>query len=167
MSKPQLVLIAAVARNGAIGYKNQLLWRLPEDARYFRKQTMGCPMIMGRKTWDSLPERFRPLPGRHNIVVTRQREWSATGATAVLSLDEALAAAGDAPRIFVMGGGDLYTATLPLAGELMLTEVHADFVGDVHFPAWERTQFTEASREGHQAEPPNDFSFDFVRYLRK
>ena len=122
---------------------------------------------MGRKTWDSLPERFRPLPGRHNIVVTRQRDWSAAGATVSHGLDQAVAAAGDAKRIFVIGGADQYAAALPLADELLLTELHADFDGDIHFPAWDRSQFIEASRERHQAEPPNSFAFDFVRYLRK
>jgi dihydrofolate reductase len=122
---------------------------------------------MGRKTWDSLPERFRPLPGRHNIVVTRQRDWAAAGATVTHSLDEAVAAAGDAERIFVLGGADLFAAALPRADELQLTEVQADSDGDVHFPAWDRSLFIEASRERHQAEPPNSFAYDFVQYLRK
>lgn len=166
-TRPTVVLIAAVARNGVIGHDNQLLWRLPEDARYFRAQTMGCPVIMGRKTWDSLPERFRPLPGRLNIVVTRQPGWTAPGATSAPGLDPAIAAAAPAPRLFVIGGADLYAAALDRADELLLTELDADFEGDTRFPDWDRTQFTELQRERHHAAPPNDFDFDFVRYRRR
>lgn len=165
--RPEVALIAAVARNGAIGRDNQLLVRLPEDGRWFRAQTNGCPVIMGRKTWDSLPERFRPLPNRTNIVVTRQRGWSASGALATHSLDEAIAAAGAVPRLFVIGGAELYAAALPIADELVLTELDADFEGDVHFPAWDRGQFIETERQRHHAEPPNDFDFAFVRYRRR
>jgi dihydrofolate reductase len=165
--KPTIIVIAAVAQNGAIGKDNQLLWRIPADLQRLRKLTTGWPVVMGRKTWDSLPERFRPLPGRHNIVVTRQRDWSGAGATVAHGFDEAMAAAGDAERVFVLGGADLYAAAVPQADELELTEVQADSDGDVHFPAWDRSQFIEASRERHQGEPPNSFAFDFVRYIRK
>lgn len=165
--RPQIALIAAVARHGVIGDGQCLLWRLPEDMRYFRAQTIGHPVIMGRKTWDSVPERFRPLPDRTNIVVTRQHGWSAPGAIVVHSLDEAIAAAGDVPRIFVIGGGELYAAALPIADELLLTELDADFEGAAHFPAWDRAQFTETAREPHHAEPPNHFDFAFVRYRRR
>jgi dihydrofolate reductase len=165
--RPQIALIAAVARNGVIGDGSKLLWRLPEDMRYFREQTTGHPVIMGRKTWDSVPERFRPLPGRTNIVVTRQRGWSAPGALVVHGLDEAIAAAGGVPRLFVIGGGELYAAALPMADELLLTELDADFDGAAHFPAWDRNQFTETARERHHAAAPNDFDFAFVRYRRR
>ncbi|NRF68369.1 dihydrofolate reductase [Aquincola sp. S2] len=165
--KPEIALIAAVARNGVIGDGNRLLWRLPEDMRYLREQTSGHPVIMGRKTWDSLPERFRPLPGRTNIVVTRQRGWSASGAVVVHGLDEAIAAAGAVPRLFVIGGSELYAAALPIADELLLTELDADFDGDVHFPPWDRAQFTETARALHHAAPPNAFDFAFVRYRRR
>jgi dihydrofolate reductase len=163
----RLILIAAVARNGVIGDAGRLLWRLPEDMRYLRAQTMGCPVIMGRKTWDSLPARFRPLPGRHNIVVTRQAGWQAEGATAAHRLADAVAAAGSAERVFVIGGAELYAAALPQADELLLTELDADFAGDVRFPAWDRAAFDEASREHHDAEAPRSFGFDFVRYTRR
>ncbi len=161
-----VVLIAAVARNGVIGRGNQMPWRLPEDMRYLRAQTMGCPVIMGRKTWDSVPERFRPLPGRHNIVVTRQPGWQAPGATAVNSLDAAIAAAGDAPRIFVIGGGELYGQALGRANELMLTELDTDFEGDALFPAWDRSRFHEAWRETHGPTAERPWGFSFVRYRR-
>lgn len=167
----QVALIAAVARNGAIGHANELLWRLPEDARFFRATTQGHPVVMGRRTWDSLPERFRPLPNRLNVVVTRQVGWSAPGAHVAHSLDDALALARreqpQAGTCFVIGGAQLYAAALPMADRLVLTEIDRDFEGDVHFPAWERAAFREVSRERHAAQPPNDFEFSFVTYERR
>jgi dihydrofolate reductase len=162
-------LLAGVARNGAIGRDNQLLWRLPEDLKHFRALTMGAPVIMGRKTWDSLPERFRPLPGRHNIVLSRSGEFRAEGASVATTLDEALALAErDAPeRAFVIGGEQIYREALPKADELELTEVERDFEGDVFFPAFDRNDFTEVRRERHHAAPPNDFDFSFVTYRRR
>ena len=162
-----LTIIAAVARNGCIGRDNQLLVRLPEDLRHFRRVTMGAPVIMGRKTWDSLPPRFRPLPGRRNIVVTRNPKWGAEGAEAVPSLDAALALASEAPRAFVIGGGELYRLALPIADELVLTEIDRTFDGDTWFPKWDAAQFAETSRETHHAAPPDDFAFAFVTYKRK
>jgi dihydrofolate reductase len=165
--RPEVALIAAVARDGTIGDGTTLLWRLPEDGRWFRAQTTGCPVIMGRKTWESLPERFRPLPQRTNIVVTRQRDWHAPGAVTTHSLDAAIAAAGPVPRLFVIGGAELYAAALPVADELVLTELDADFHGRTVFPPWDRAQFVETERQVHRAAPPNDFDFAFVRYRRK
>jgi len=167
MNRPTLSLVAAVARNGVIGHDNKLLWHLPEDLQHFRRVTLGCPVIMGRKTWDSLPERFRPLPGRFNIVVTRNAQWQATGATVADSVPRALALAGDSPKIFVIGGAELYAAALPLADELVLTEIDRDFKGDVSFPAWKREQFREVQRDSHHAGEPNDFDYAFVTYQRK
>ena len=163
----ELCLIAAVARNGVIGHNNQMLWRLPEDQRFLREQTRGCPVIMGRKTWDSLPDRFRPLPDRHNIVVTRQAHWSAAGATVVHSLPAAILAAADAPRTWVLGGADLYAAALPVADRLVLTEIDADFEGSTRFPTWSRQDFLETSRQCRHAAAPNDFEFCFVVYQRQ
>lgn len=162
----QLCLIAAVARNGVIGRDNGLVWHDPVDARHFRTTTMGCPVIMGRKTWDSLPAKFRPLPGRRNLVVTRQPDWAdsaaAQGAQAVSSLDEALAAVADtdAPRVFVMGGGELYALALPHAAVLELTEIDTDLDGDVQFPNWPRDTFRETARTTHPG-------FAFVTYQRR
>jgi dihydrofolate reductase len=163
----ELVLIAAVARNGVIGDGHRLLWRLPEDARFFRDSTLGHPVIMGRKTWDSLPPRFRPLPERRNIVVTRQPAWQAEGAEARPSLAAALEAAAAARRVFVIGGAELYAAALPLAAELLLTEIDRDFEGETHFPPFDRHAFAVVSRDEHRAAAPNDFSFAFVRYRRQ
>ena len=166
----RLALIAAVARNGVIGDAGRLPWHLPEDMAHLRRSTAGCTVIMGRKTWDSLPARFRPLPGRRNIVVTRQADWSAPGALKVHSLDEALRFAPSADpeaRTFVLGGAELYVAALPLVDELVLTEIDADFAGDAHFPAWDRAAFVERNRLHHPATAPNTFSFDFVTYDRR
>ena len=162
----RLALIAAVARNGCIGKDNALPFRLPEDQQHFRRVTMGCPVIMGRKTWESLPARFRPLPGRRNIVVTRNPAWRAEGAEAVHSIDAALALSAGADKAFVIGGGELYAATLPRADELVLTEVDRDFDGDATFPAWNRRLFREEERARHHAAPPNDFDYAFVTYRR-
>jgi dihydrofolate reductase len=161
----ELVLIAAVARHGVIGDGRSIPWRLPEDLAHFRRATTGHPVIMGRRTWDSLPARFRPLPGRLNIVVTRDAAWRADGAEAAASPAEALARVAAEPRAFVIGGGELYAAVLPQADTLLLTEIDREFPGSVRFPAF--TGFEEAAREGHRAAPPNDFDFAFVTYRRK
>ncbi len=165
--RPRLTLIAAVARNGVIGRDNALLWRLPEDMRHFRAVTTGHPVIMGRKTWDSLPPRFRPLPGRRNIVVTRQPGWQAGGAEVAASPEAALALLGGIAQAFVIGGAELYAAMLPLADELLLTEIDQDFDGDVFFPAWDPEVFVETRREAHVAAAPNHFGFAFVSRHRK
>jgi dihydrofolate reductase len=162
----KLALIAAVARNGTIGRGDAIPWRLPEDQQHFRRITMGAPVIMGRKTWDSLPARFRPLPGRRNIVVTRDPQWRADGAEAAPSLDAALALAAAAEKAFVIGGGELYREAIAHADELVLTEIARDFDGDAHFPAWDRSRFRETSREVHCAAAPNNFDFAFVTYRR-
>jgi dihydrofolate reductase len=163
---PRLTLIAAVARNGVIGADNGLLWHLPEDLRHFRTVTSGHPVIMGRKTWDSLPARFRPLPGRRNIVVTRNADWSAAGAEVAHTPAAALALLEGGAPAFVIGGAELYAALLPWADELLLTEIDADFAGDAHFPDWDRGAFEVVSHETHHAAAPNDFDYTFVRHRR-
>lgn len=163
----ELVIIAVVARNGVIGDGEKMPWHLPEDLAHFRRATQGCPVIMGRATWDSLPARFRPLPGRRNVVVTRNPAWQAEGAEVAASPAAALALVADAPRVFVIGGATLYQAALPLADELLLTEIDRDFDGSTHFPAIERADFEEVAREPHRAAAPNDFGFAFVRYRRR
>ena len=168
-----LALIASVARNGSIGGAGGLVWDEAADKRWVRQQTLGCPVIMGRKTWDSLPARFRPLPGRANIVVSRRPGWQADGAEAVHSLDSALglarqhAAASGAARIFVIGGGQLYAQALPLADELLLTEIDADLPGDTCFPAWDRAAFAERARQSHRSAGPVPCDFAFVTYQRQ
>jgi dihydrofolate reductase len=161
-----LTLIAIVARNGVIGQGERLPWHLPEDLRFFRQATRGHAVVMGRKTWQSLPPRFRPLPGRRNVVVTRNAAFDAPGAECVGSLDQALQRLAAEDRVFVIGGAELYAQALQAADELMLTEIDRDFDGDRHFPPWDRSRFRELRRETHHAAPPNDFDFAFVTYQR-
>lgn len=152
-------LIAAVAQNHAIGKDNQLLWHLPEDMRYFRETTRGKTVIMGRKTWESLPPAFRPLPGRRNIVVTRDRQYVADGATLTYSLPEAIATAGDDGETFVIGGADLYRQALPLAQRLYLTEVAEPCAGDAFFPEIPAAEWREVSRTQQRSEAGIEFAF--------
>jgi dihydrofolate reductase len=164
MNRPTLALIAAVPRNRAIGKNNELLWREPEDQKHFRRVTMGHPVIMGRKTWESLPARFRPLPGRRNVVLTRDAAWGSQGADAVTSIDAALALLAGADKAFVIGGAAVYAIALPQADELVLTEIDADLPGDVFFPDWDRTQFEIRTREARTSGAGTAFSF--VTYVR-
>ena len=157
-------LLAAVARGGVIGRDNAIPWRIPEDARRFRALTMGHAVVMGRRTWDSLPDRFRPLPGRRNVVVTRNPDWHADGVERAASLDDALRLLDSAPEVFVIGGGELYAEALPLADALLLTEIEADVEGDTYFPSWDRAAFREKSREQHVSE--TGLPFSFVTYKR-
>jgi dihydrofolate reductase len=162
---PNLVLIAAVARNGAIGLGNGLIFKEPADQQHFRAATLGCPVVMGRKTWDSLPARFRPLPGRRNVVVSRNADFNAPGAEVAASVPAALALVQDAPRICVLGGAQLYAQALPLATELLLTEVDADLAGDAFFPAWDRSAFVETERRS--AVTASGVGYAFVTYRRR
>jgi dihydrofolate reductase len=160
----EIVLIAAVARNGVIGRDNALPWRLKADLAHFRANTLGHPVLMGRKTWESLG---KPLPGRRNLVLTHQPGYTAQGAEVFASADEALVATADAAKVFVIGGAEIYRALLPLAGILLLTEVAADVTGDAHFPAFDHARFKEASRTLHPADTDNEYAFDFVEYRRR
>lgn len=159
----ELVVVVARARNGVIGIDNRLPWHLPEDLKHFKALTTGNAVIMGRKTWESLPPKFRPLPGRLNIVVTRDRSYVADGATVAHSLPQAVAAAGDS-RAFVIGGAEIYAQALPLATRLEITEVDADVAGDAFFPAPDAGVWREAAREAHAS--ANGLRFAFVSYER-
>jgi dihydrofolate reductase len=161
----ELVLLAAVARNSVIGGNNDMLWRLPEDMRFLRDTTMGHPVIMGRRTWESLPERVRPLPGRRNIVVSRDAAYAAPGAERVGSLDAALQLVHDAPRAFVLGGAQLYALALARADRLLLTEIDRDFDGDTHFPHWSREDFEELWRTSHDS--GQGFAYERAEYRRR
>ncbi|MGE5467825.1 MAG: dihydrofolate reductase [Ignavibacteria bacterium] len=160
---PALTLIAAVARNGVIGQDNRLPWQLPEDMAHFKALTTGHAVIMGRKTWDSLPPKFRPLPQRTNIVVTRDPTFRAPGATVVHALPAAIAAAGQ-DAAFVIGGAEIYGLALPLADRIEFTEVELDCEGDAFFPAFDRGQWREVARERGQS--ANGLGYAFVTYQR-
>jgi len=161
----RLTLVAAVSHGGVIGRDGALPWRIPEDAKRFRELTTGHPVVMGRRTWDSLPDRFRPLPGRRNLVVTRSPDWRADGAERAASLEEALQLAADAAEVFVIGGAEIYAAALPLADELRMTEIDADVRGDTFFPPYDAAAFEETSRERLVSETGVPFSF--VTYERR
>ena len=163
--RPTLALIAALDRQRAIGRGGALLWHERADQQHFRALTMGCPVVMGRKTWDSLPPRFRPLPGRLNVVVSRNAGFVAEGAQTASSLDAALALLAGEARVFVIGGAALYAMALPQADTLMLTEVHADLAGDTFFPTWRHGDFDEVSRQA--AVSAAGVGFDFVTYRRR
>jgi dihydrofolate reductase len=163
MPKASLTLIAAVARDGVIGIDNRLPWRLPADLKRFKELTLGHTVIMGRKTWESLPAAFRPLPGRRNIVVTRDASYRAAGAVVATSLPAAIDAADDGAA-FVIGGAELYAAALPLADHLRLTEIDATFEGDTHFPTIDHRQWRETTRERQHDEA--GFNYSFVGYQR-
>jgi dihydrofolate reductase len=161
----KLSLVAAVARGGVIGRGGTLPWQLPEDMARFRELTMGHPVVMGRRTWDSLPLRFRPLPGRRNVVVTRNETWAADGAERAGSLDDALELLEDTPQGFVIGGAEVFAEALPLADELLLTEIELEVDGDTFFPSWDRRSFEETSRDSHVSSDGTPFSF--VTYVRR
>jgi len=157
-----LALIAAVAKNGVIGDGSALPWRLPEDLQRFRALTTGHSVIMGRKTWESLG---RPLPGRQNIVVTRQQDYAADGARVTTSLDEALRAATWPSPVFCIGGGELYALALPRATTLHCTWIDRDFAGTTRFPEFDASGWRETARDEHLA--PEGFSYAFVTYERR
>ncbi|OJX77028.1 dihydrofolate reductase [Leifsonia sp. 71-9] len=158
-----LALIWAEAHDSVIGADGGIPWHLSEDMRHFRELTAGSPVVMGRRTWDSLPERFRPLPGRTNIVVTRQADWSAPGAEVAHSVEDALARAGAAETVWVMGGAQLYAAALPLADRVEVTEVDLDVAGDTRAPelgdGW-------TVRAGEWLESASGLRYRFTTYLR-
>ena len=161
---PEIILIAAVGKAGVIGVENRLPWHLKADLQRFKRLTTGRPVIMGRKTWESLG---RPLPGRQNIVISRNRDYRAAGAQVVASLDQAIRDYAGVSSIFVIGGAQIYAAALPFADALELTEVDASIQGDAFFPEFDRDQYVESFREHHEADSENDHAFDFVSYRRK
>ena len=157
----KLHLIYARARHGVIGKNNQMPWHLPEDLAHFKRVTLGQPVIMGRKTWDSLPPRFRPLPGRLNIVITRQGDWQAEGALRAGSVQEALHLCADAPDAWIMGGADIYRQAAPLAHTAVVTEIELDVEGDAFAPELGPT-WHEVQREAHVS--AQGLHFSFVHY---
>ena len=156
---PRVYLVAAVASNGIIGANGALPWRLPEDLQHFKRITMGHPIIMGRKTWESLKG---PLPGRDNIVVTRTAGYEAPGAAVASSLEAALALCLGEPVAFVIGGSRLFAESLPVAAGLVMTEIYKDFEGDTWFPPYDHSHWKETQREQHAT--AEGMKFDFVLY---
>lgn len=160
----KLNLILARARNGVIGARNTLPWHLPEDLAHFKRTTLGCPVIMGRKTWDSLPPKFRPLPGRLNVVVTRQPDWSADGAVVAHSLQAACIACPPESTAWVIGGAELYAQALALASTAVVTEIDADFEGDAFAPQF-GSDWVQTARASHGSS--TGLNFSFVTYQKQ
>jgi dihydrofolate reductase len=159
----RLSAIAAMDKNRLIGKDNQLPWHLPADLAHFKAITTGHPILMGRKTHESIG---RPLPNRHNIVLTRDLSYEAEGITIVHSLDEALAACPDDDEIFIIGGAEIYRLALPRLQRLYLTFIDHAFTGDVYFPAWAANEWQEISREAHEADEKNAYGYAFVTLER-
>jgi len=160
----RISLIAALDKNGVIGDDGGIPWRLPADLQYFKRVTMGKPLIMGRKTHESIG---RPLPGRQNIVLTRQRDYHAPGCTVVHSIEEALAAAGDAEEVMVAGGGSVYRQFLPLAHRLYLTLVDTTAEGETTFPPFDREKWRLIFEEAHPVDEENPFPYRFTIFERR
>ena len=153
-------IIVAASENNVIGRAGELPWRLSDDLRHFKAITMGKPIVMGRKTWESIG---RPLPGRQNIVITRQPDFAADGCDVVTSVEEAIAVAGDAPEIMIIGGSEIYALFMPHAGRLYLTRVHTNVDGDAFFPGLDDS-WRLVSEEAHGADGKNEFDYSFRRY---
>ena len=158
---PRVYLVVALARNGVIGARGKLPWRLPEDLQHFKRITLGHPVIMGRRTWESLG---RPLPGRENIVISRRPGFEAQGASVASSVQAALALCAEEPVAFVIGGAEIYAAALPLADGMVVTEIDRDYEGDTRFPAWDRKDWKLSQKEAHTSS--DGLRFDFVLYER-
>ena len=159
----RISLIAAVSANGVIGAGGTLPWHLPDDFRWFKAQTLGKPVVMGRKTWESLSG---ALPGRHNIVITRRAALEARDATVVDSPEAALAASGDADEVMVIGGGEIFQLFLPRVNRIYLTRVDADIAGDTIFPSLSPDDWTLVSREAHETDERHAHAFEFRVYER-
>ena len=161
-------MIAAKARNGVIGKNNDLPWHLPDDFNFFKEKTNGHYVIMGRKNFESLPHKFRPLPNRTNIIITRNESFEVQGALVVHSIEEALkiAKANSQEETFIIGGSEIYRLGFKYADALYLTEINGDVEGDVHFPDYDRSQWKEIERVSHGADSKHKHSFDFVTYER-
>jgi dihydrofolate reductase len=161
MQRPSVSLIAIVDRRNGIGRDNALLLRLPEDLAHFKRTTLGAPIVMGRKTFDSIG---RALPGRRNVVITRDPTWQFAGVERAGSLDEALQQLGDAPKAWIIGGAQIYAEALPFARELVLTEIDADLGADTFFPAWDRAGFRQTARESKTG--PEGHRYQIATYQR-
>jgi dihydrofolate reductase len=164
-SKPVISLIAAVARNGVIGVDNQLPWHIPEDLAYFKKTTLGAPIVSGRKNYESIG---RPLPGRTNIILTRDSEYVAPGCVVVATPEQAIAAAGEAPEIFIIGGGEIYRLFFEMADRLYLTEIEQDVEGEITFPevSLQEWQKVDAHDSGRVHKTQEGVPYRFCLYVR-
>ena len=162
-------LIAALTKNRVIGKNKDLPWHLPDDMKYFMQTTKAHHVIMGRKNYESIPEKFKPLPNRTNVVVTRQKNFSAPGCRIVNALEEGIESARVAgeSELFIIGGSEIYALGMPYANQLYLTEIDANVDGDTYFPSFNKIEWQEHSRTHHEADARHVFAFDFVVYKKK
>lgn len=165
----KISLIAALTKNRVIGRDNDLPWRLPDDMKYFMEKTKRHHIIMGRKNYESIPAKFRPLPERENLLLTRQSHFEAPGCRLIHSLQEGIdiARLAHEPELFIIGGSEVYQLALPLATHLYLTEIDAELAGDAFFPAIDHAQWKEESRQHHPSDDRHRYAFDFVVYSKK
>ena len=165
----QISMIAAVAENFVIGKDNDLVWRLPDDMKFFMEKTTGHHVIMGRKNFESLPPKYRPLPNRTNIIITRQEDYEAPGAHVVHSLKNALeiASKNNEKEAFIIGGGEIYKIGLDVADTMYLSEIHEIFEGDAYFPEFDKSKWKEIERIAHPVDHKHKHPFDFVTYKKK
>ncbi len=165
----EIAMIAAVAKNGVIGKDNDLVWSLPDDMKYFMNTTKNHFIILGRKNYESLPPKFRPLPNRTNVVITRQPAFKLNNALVVHSLEEAieLCKKKNQEKVFIIGGGQIYKQALSLTDTLYITEINHAFEGDTFFPNYNKSDWEEISRVAHPTDERHAYSFDFVVYKRK
>lgn len=164
MKQPLLSAIVAAAENNAIGKDNQLLWHLPNDLRFFKRTTTGHPVIMGRKTYESVGD---PLPNRRNIIITRQPGYTAEGAAVVHSLAAAIEACAGEPEVFVVGGAEIFEQALPVLNRIYLTRVHVTLPGDSFFPELDKQDWQLVSEESHSADERHAYSYTFRIYERR
>jgi dihydrofolate reductase len=160
----KITLVAALSDNNCIGENNRIPWHVPEDFEFFKNYTMGKPVVMGRKTWESLPK--KPLPGRPNYVISRQQEQQFSGAILCHSIEEAIQKLADCPEIIIMGGAQIYAQAMPLATDLRLTRIHVNVMGDTFFPAIDATEWQQTESSSHISSK-NDIAYDLLHFVRR
>jgi len=163
--KSKISIIAAVAKNGVIGNKNNLPWYLPADLKHFAKITKPHIVIMGRKTYESIIAKLgKPLPDRTNIILTRQKDFVAPGCIVISSIQEAISQSGEK---FIIGGEEIFRLFMPIVGQLYITEINADILGDAKFPEYDKSKWVEVSRENHLKDDKNQYDYSFVKYEKR
>ena len=165
----EVIIIAAVANNRAIGKNNDLIWHLPDDMKFFKQTTSGRPVIMGRKNYESIPNRFRPLPNRENIIVTRNNDYLAEGATVVHNLDEALKVVRNEEEIYIIGGGEIYQLALDegIVDTMFITQVNGSFEADAFFPEFDDSKWDQDMILDHPQDSKHKYGFTIFKYAKK
>ena len=162
----KICLIAAVAKNGVIGKDNDLPWDLPDDMKFFKEKTKNKHIILGRKNYESIPEKYRPLPNRTNIVLTKNKKYKAEGCILLNNFNKALDFSKKENNLFIIGGSEIYELGIKVADIMYITEIHSSFEGDVYFPKYNKSEWEEIERVFHDKDEKHKYSFDFVTYKR-